>query len=94
MYSAQAYDLVKEETLSDALIPQEERYPSGNILDSGFLWDFNIPEIGKHFYVHHSKTHTQFRTSPINKILEETDEYIRFETWNSIYRLEFINPFE
>lgn len=89
MYSAQKYDLIKEETLEDALVPQEGKYPSGSVVDSGYLWDFNIPEIGKAFYVHQSKTSVRFRTSPVNKILEETKEHIRFETWNSIYTIKF-----
>ena len=91
MNKPQKYDLIKEKTLDDALTSQETKYPSGMAVDSGYLWDFNIPEVGKAFYVHHSKTYTQFRTSPVNKILEETDEYIRFETWNSIYIIKFKN---
>ena len=82
--------LVKEKTLADAIIPQEEEYPSGSVVSQGYMWQHTQPQLDSKFYVMESKLYPVFKTSRIIKILESTDEYIRFKTLNSIYKIEFL----
>ena len=81
--------LFKESTREDAKHPQEDEYPSGSVLSEGYMWDYTQPKLGNKFYVMESKLYPNFRTSSIQEILETTDEYIRFRTKNSVYKVLF-----
>lgn len=82
--------LIKETTLPDAVVPQEEKYPSGSVVSQGYMWEHTRPTLDTKFYVMATKIYPLFVTSRVNKILESTDEYIRFKTLNSIYKIEFL----
>lgn len=83
-------ELFKEETRSDAEYPQEQKYPSGAIIATGYLLDDELPKVESMFFMERVNGRW-FRTSTVKEILEETKEYIRFKTRNSIYRLT-LNP--
>lgn len=80
--------LHKLSTLKDAFIPQEEKYPSGMEMGKGHMWSHTVPKVGDHFFLHSDKINANFRTSPVNKIIEKTSDHIIFETWNSTYKIE------
>lgn len=82
------YDLIKLNTLDNAEFPQAQKYPDGT-LRSGLLWEFNLPELNKQFYVHTSKLNIIFKTSLIQEFISITDKYIIFKTVNSTYKIEF-----
>lgn len=82
--------LIKEQTLPDAKIPQEDRYPSGSVVSQGYMWEYTRPQLDTKFYVMESKLYPVFKTTRVVKILESTDEFIRFKTINSIYKIQFI----
>lgn len=83
-------DLYKLETLEDAKYPQEEKYPSGTVIKTGYMWEHTKPKVGEEFYIFQSKTYYNFRTSQITEIIEETKEYIIFKTLNSKYKVKYV----
>lgn len=83
-------ELYKIETLENAEYPQEEKYPSGTVLKTGFMWEHTKPKVGEDFYIYQSKLYSNFRTSIITEIIEETNEYIIFKTLNSKYKVKYV----
>jgi hypothetical protein len=79
--------LIKLETLDTAIFPQENIYPSGNIIEKGLMFDWSKPEINECFYVYYSKLIPSFKTSLVQNIKEIKDGYI-ITTINSKYKIE------
>jgi hypothetical protein len=84
-------NLIKLETLDTALYPQEDKYPSGNIIAKGLMFDSSKPEIDKRFFVCNLDGFPIFRTSLVKSIEKIKDGYT-ITTLNSKYKIEVI-PF-
>jgi hypothetical protein len=82
-------NLIKLETLTTAEYPQEDKYPSGNIIKKGLMWNWSKPEIDKCFYVYKAKLNPVYKTSLVQSIQEIEDGYI-ITTINSRYKIEFV----
>lgn len=82
-------NLIKLETLTTAEYPQEDKYPSGNIIARGLMFDWSKPEIGECFYVSVINGGPIFRTSLVQSIEEIVDGYI-ITTINSKYKIEIV----
>ena len=80
-------ELLKLETLKDAPIPQEGKYPSGTVLATGHMWDYSRPDVGEVFFIYSDKKTPFFKTSLVEEILEDTKEHIKFRTLNSVYKI-------
>lgn len=83
-------ELLKLETRSDAEVPQEEKYPSGTVIATGFaLGDETNPYVKKGFpvYIVKKNSFRGFKTSNVTEIEEETPNFIQFKTRNSRYKL-------
>lgn len=48
----------------------------------------NLPQEGQEFYAAYENKFRLFKTSTVKKIIENSNEKIIFETWNSRYQLE------
>jgi len=83
-------NLIKLETLTTAEYPQEDKYPSGNIIKKGLMWNWSKPEIDKCFYVYKAKLRPVFATSLVQSIEEIEDGYI-ITTINSKYKIEIVD---
>lgn len=83
-------ELFKISTKSDAEIPQEIKYPSGNIISKGFMFEHTLPKKHEVFYVLSSKIHPIFRTSKVLKIGDKGSK-ILIETLNSNYEIRIID---
>ena len=83
-------NLIKLETLTTAEYPQEDKYPSGNIIKKGLMWNWSKPEIDKCFYVYKAKLRPVFATSLVQSIEEIESGYI-ITTINSKYKIEIVD---
>lgn len=79
--------LIKLETRTDAAYPQEDKYPSGNCIAIGHMWEHTFPEKGKMFYVWINKVTPKFRTSFVEEIISSSEDEIVFKTENSLYKI-------
>ena len=77
------------ETLTTAEYPQEDKYPSGNIIKKGLMFNWSKPEIDKCFYVYKAKLRPVFATSLVQSIEEIEDGYI-ITTINTKYKIEIV----
>jgi len=82
-------DLIKLETLTTAEYPQEDKYPSGNIVAKGLMFNWSKPKVNECFMVYHGKLNPVFRTSLVQNIEEIEDGYI-ITTINSKYKIEIV----
>lgn len=83
-------NLIKLETLTTAEYPQEDKYPSGNIIAKGLMWNWSKPKVNEYFNVYHAKLKPVFRTSLVQSIEEIEDGYI-ITTINSKYKIEIVD---
>ena len=82
-------NLIKLETLANAEYPQEDKYPSGNIISKGLMFPYSLPKVGEPFMVYHAKLKPVFRTSLVQSIEKIEDGYI-ITTINSKYKIEIV----
>jgi hypothetical protein len=82
-------NLIKLETLSTAEYPQEDKYPSGNIIAKGLMWNWSKPKVNECFNVYHAKPNPVYKTSLVQSIEEIEDGYI-ITTINSKYKIEIV----
>ena len=78
-------ELLKLETRQDAEYPQEDKYPSGEVICVGEV--VKEPEVGFPVYMIKQDRPGGFKTSTVVEIEEDTEEYTQFKTRNSRYRL-------
>lgn len=80
-------NLFKIETRIDAEYPQEEKYPSGQTISSGFVFEHTLPRVGFPFYLYSDKKYLNVRTSKVTSVDKDKDGNIIFTTLNSKYKL-------
>jgi len=79
-------ELQKLETLPDAQIPQERKFPSLDTVRMGLMWEHTLPQVGQRFMVMSGKTWPTFVTSKVVDI-EDVEEGKIITTLNSKYKL-------
>lgn len=77
--------LIKLNTLDDAEYPQKEKYPDNTIKEGETE---NLPIVGQSFSLYKKSKIGFFVTSPVTKIISNSDKEIIFTTLNSKYKLE------
>lgn len=80
-------ELLKLETLTTAEHPQEDKYPSGEVVSIGLMFEHTKPKVGEAFYVMRSKLNPIFRTSAVKEIEELVNGDILLITLNSKYKI-------
>ena len=82
-------NLIKLETLSNAEYPQEDKYPSGEIVKKGLMFPYSLPKVNECFHVYHGKLQPVYRTSLVQSVEKIEDGYI-ITTLNSKYKIEIV----
>ena len=72
--------LIKLNTLDDAEYPQKEKYPDNTIKEGETE---NLPIVGQSFSLYKKSKIGFFVTSPVTKIISNSDKEIVFTTLNS-----------
>jgi hypothetical protein len=78
-------DLLKLETRPDAEYPQEDKYPSGEVICFGEV--VGGVEPGKSVLMIKLDSFGGFATSVVKEIEEEAPNFVQFKTINSRYKL-------
>lgn len=87
---AKKIQLLKIATREDANYGQEERYPSGTVIKTGYMDDDTRPKIGEPFIVYTVRLWDGLRTSIVESINNIDDNTIEIKTLNSIYHIQII----
>lgn len=80
-------NLFKIKTREDTEYPQEEKYPSGETIRAGYVFEHTVPKVGEPFYLWENRTFPSVRTSIVESVDKDKDGNIIFTTLNSKYKL-------
>lgn len=81
--------LTKIETLEEAELPQEDKYPSKTTVREGYIKAEHMPQIGKAVYISNEHNIPIFHTSTVRDVEELDNHTMILTTLNSKYRLEY-----